>query len=100
MLTVPEYVSSLPVMSGIPVALSSFLSGVLNIILCNLSCGHCIGCSSSIYGFCRQKNNDGVTGNTKKAVGGLLCSSRVGSFCSSNDTFLITIVINTVISHA
>ena len=49
LLNLPEHLSSPPVVSGVRV--TSFLCSVLQIVVSTFSFGHCVVCSSSIYGF-------------------------------------------------
>jgi hypothetical protein len=57
LLTLPEHLSSPPVFSGVRVSRSlvlyvCFVDRCLS--FCAFSFGHCVVCSSSIYGFCRK----------------------------------------------
>ena len=52
LLSLPKYLSSPPVFSGVRVAWSlSVLCSVLYIVVCPVSFRHCVFCPSSIYGF-------------------------------------------------
>jgi hypothetical protein len=95
LLTLTEHLSSLQVFSGVRVTWSlvlyvCFVDHCLS--LCTFSFGHCVVCSSSIYGFW-------LPSTPLKTWSELRCSVRVSSSCSTSGTHRVNLVTNPVISH-
>jgi hypothetical protein len=72
-------------------------------VVCSSSFSHCVVCSSSIYGFrlplwyLYSLPSNRITRTPLKTEDELMCSRKIGSYCSTSGTRRVNLVTNPVI---